>query len=95
MEAPVILWRRRESNLADGRSIESGPPRTSEGSSEESGAYAAEGGESMSIESGRMPSSCSNVARRVREALAALDAGRVDIAKQRLAELLDVVPGRT
>lgn len=81
--------RRRVSNPADGSKIEHDRAQTSEGSSEESGAYAGESGESMSIESGRVPLSCSNVANRVREALAALDAGRIDIARARLNELLE------
>ncbi len=40
------------------------------------------------VESSRSPLSCSNVASAIRDALAAIDAGRVDIARQRLAELL-------
>jgi hypothetical protein len=45
----------------------------------------------MSIESDQTLRSCSNVASGVREAIAALDAGRVDVARMRLAELLEAM----
>ena len=48
----------------------------------------------MSIESSRAMLSCSNVAnvaKTVHEALAALDEGRLDIARTRLAEVLALV----
>jgi hypothetical protein len=42
-----------------------------------------------SIESGWSRRSCSNVASAIGEAIAAIDAGRVDIARQRLAEFVN------
>jgi len=45
----------------------------------------------MSIERDQALRSCSNVASGIRESIAALDAGRVDVARTRLAELLETM----
>jgi hypothetical protein len=88
------LWRRRESNPADGSTIDVDRVLLSGGSGEESGAWAVKGEESTSIEDGRTTLSCSNVAnvaKGLRDALLALTEGRLDIARTRLAELLEEV----
>ena len=45
----------------------------------------------MSIENGRATLSRSNVARLATEALAALDAGKIDLARERLVVLLTAI----
>jgi len=57
-------------------------------SREVSGACGDDGGLAISVESDRMPLSCSNVAKLATEALAALDAGQIDLARERLAALV-------
>jgi hypothetical protein len=81
------LWRRRESNTAQGMWIESDRALLSEGSAEKAGAW-EEGDRSISVERRRVTLSCSNVARFATEALAALDAGRIDLARERMAALV-------
>jgi hypothetical protein len=45
----------------------------------------------MSIENGRASLSCSNVAKLATEALAALDAGQLDLARERMATLVSAM----
>jgi hypothetical protein len=62
--------------------------QTSEDFGAKSGGWEAMPTGSISVESGREPLSCSNVAKAVTRALQALDAGRLDIARMFLVELL-------
>jgi hypothetical protein len=59
-----------------------------EGSGEKPGRCGTSAKAAISIESGRASLSCSNVARLATEALAALDAGQLDLARGRLAALI-------
>jgi hypothetical protein len=75
-------------------SIESDRALLSGGSGEESEPCGTSEEGPISIESGRAPLSCSNVAnvaKTVRAALEALDVGRVDVARERLVEVLEAL----
>jgi hypothetical protein len=82
------LWRRRESNTAHAISVERGSSLLSADSGEESPGCDEEGGPGTSVENDRPRRWCSNVARGIAEALAAIEAGRVDFARERMATLL-------
>jgi hypothetical protein len=69
-------------------SIESDRALLSEGSGEVSGSCGTSDEEAMSIENGRASLSCSKVAKLATEALAALDAGQIDLARERMATLV-------
>jgi hypothetical protein len=84
------LWRRRESNTAGKISGNRGLSLSIVGSGEDSGACGERSEPATSVEIGRSRISCSNVANAVEEALAAIDAGRVDIARERLGALLEL-----
>ena len=86
-----LLWRRRESNPAHGSTIDVDRALLRGGSGKESGDCAVKGEDSTSIENGRTTLSRSNVAKGLRDALLALAEGRLDIARTRLAELLEEV----
>jgi hypothetical protein len=68
--------------------VESDQTRMSAGSPEESGTSAGEGSAADVVDGDQEALPRSNVASGIREAMAAIDAGRVDIARQRLAGIL-------
>jgi hypothetical protein len=67
--------------------------QTSEDFGAKSDAWESIPAEGISIESGRERLPCSNVAKTVRQALDALDVGRVDIARTCLVQLLTEATG--
>jgi hypothetical protein len=69
-------------------SIESDRTGLREDSGEQSGGCTEDRASVMSVESDRVPLSCSNVAKRIRQALTALDAERLDLARERLVAML-------
>ncbi len=72
-------------------SIESDRALVSEGSAEVSGPCGTSARGATSIENGRATFSRSNVARLATEALAALDGGKIDLARERLVVLLTAI----
>jgi hypothetical protein len=63
----------------------------SEGSGDVSGCCGTSAEESMAIENRRASQSCSSVAKLATEALAALDAGQIDLARERMARLVSAM----
>lgn len=59
------------------------------GSGEDSGTWGEPSETATSVENARSRISCSDVANAIRDALDAIKAGRVDIARERLADLVD------
>jgi hypothetical protein len=69
-------------------SVESDRSLSIAGSSDESPSCVQQGEQSIAVGIDRSLRSCSEVARTIAEALAAIEAGRVDLAIDRLASLL-------
>jgi hypothetical protein len=95
-ESPVALasygasnWRGvGDSNAADPTSVERGRGGSSELDSVESGGSEADGQPPTGVEVRPAGSGCSSVAAAIEKALQALDAGRLDIARAVLLDLL-------
>lgn len=79
---------RRESNAAQGISVELGSDRSSADSPTKQDDCEDRVGDANSVEIGRTCSACSNVASAVERALAALVDGRIDIARRALGDVL-------